>query len=172
MDGVKRFLEVQFEDNGWIFPKVAAAKEVGRVDNVFRDTSPREETDLVGVHQRVDSSLEASSEHFGNSFHNVVLQGDCTEEGGVIGGIRFWEENKKRSVDPSEVNVSRKKGVEDRKNVISEEVPKGREESQTKAVRTRAGELVHIAEGFADLVPGERSTKTVLEQGGVWVQVG
>jgi hypothetical protein len=35
MDGVKRFLKVQFENNGWGFPKVAAAEEVSRVDDVF-----------------------------------------------------------------------------------------------------------------------------------------
>jgi hypothetical protein len=116
--------------------------------------------------------LEASSEHFGDSFHNAVLQRDWAKEGRVVGGICFWEENEKGSVDPSEVHVPSKKGVENRKDVISEEVPKGREESRTEAVRPRTGELVHIAEGFADLISGKRSTEAAMERGGVWVQVG
>jgi hypothetical protein len=172
MDGVKRLLKVQFEDNGWSFPEVAAAEQVSRVDDVFRDTSPRKETSLVGVHQGVDGGLEASSQHLGNSFHNAVLERDWVKEGRVVGGVRFREENEKGSVDPSEVDVPSKKGVENRKDVISEEVPKGREESRTEAVRPRTRELVHIAEGSADLVSSERSAEAAMERGGVWIQVG
>jgi hypothetical protein len=100
------------------------------------------------------------------------LQRDWAKEGRVVGGIRFWEENEKGSVDPSEVHVPSKKGVKNRKDVISEEVPKGREESWAKAVRPRARELVHIAEGSADLVSGERSAEAAMEQGGVRIHVG
>jgi hypothetical protein len=171
MDRVERLLEVQFEDNGRSFPDVAAAEEVSRVDDVFRNATPRKETSLVSVHQGVDSGLEPSSEDFGNSFHDTILQRDWTEEGGVIGGIRFREENEKGSVDLGKVNIPSKEGVKNRKDIISEKVPKGHEESRTKAVWPRAGNLVHIAKGIADLIPGKRGTEAAMERGGVWIQV-
>jgi hypothetical protein len=100
------------------------------------------------------------------------LERDWAKEGRVIGGVRFREENEKGSVDPCEVDIPSKKGVENRKDVISEEVPKGCEESRAEAVRPRARKLVHIAEGSADFVPGERSAEAVQERGGVRVQIG
>jgi hypothetical protein len=89
----------------------------------------------------------------------------------VIGGICFLEDNEKSHVDPSEVNIPREKGIKDRIDILGKEIPKSREEGRPKAVRARARELFHVTEGFADLIPGKRSTEIALERIGIWVQI-
>jgi hypothetical protein len=72
---------------------VTAPEEVGRIHNVFRDASAGEETSLIGVNERVYGGLQPGGEHFGDCFHNAVLQGDGPELRRVNSGINFGEEH-------------------------------------------------------------------------------
>jgi hypothetical protein len=100
VDRVKSFSKVKLEDNRGGFFEVAAPDEVGSIDNVFRDSTAREETSLVSIHKRVDGRLEASSKHFGDRLHDAVLERYGPKKRGVVCGIRFREKDKEGPVDP------------------------------------------------------------------------
>jgi hypothetical protein len=60
VDRVKRFAEVDFENNGRHFTRVTAAEEVSHINDVLRDAAPRQETCLVSIHKGLDIYLLAA----------------------------------------------------------------------------------------------------------------
>jgi hypothetical protein len=58
VNGVEGLAKINLKDNGRGFPNVAAPEEVRGIDNVFRDTPPREEASLISIHQCLNDRLE------------------------------------------------------------------------------------------------------------------
>jgi hypothetical protein len=54
---VEGFAEINLENKGWGLADIAAADEVGSVDDVLGDAMTREEASLVGVDKRMDGRL-------------------------------------------------------------------------------------------------------------------
>jgi hypothetical protein len=103
IDRVEGFLEINFEDNRRSFFKVAATKEVSRVNNVLRNASPREETSLVSVDKRVNGGLQASSKDFRDRLHDAVLERDRTELGRMVGRVSFWEKDEEGPINTGKI---------------------------------------------------------------------
>jgi hypothetical protein len=135
------------------------AGEVCSIDNILRDTTPREEPGLIGIHKRVDGALESRGEHLCDSLHDTILEGNWPEERGMVSSVYFWEEDQEGPVDSCEVNGTIVEGGENSKNVRRDQAPKGGEEGGAEAIRPGARLFVHVREGLADLVVGKRSTE-------------
>jgi hypothetical protein len=103
IDRVEGFLEIDFEDNRWSFSKVAATKEVSRINNVLRNASPREETSLVSVDKRVNGGLQSSSKDFCDRFHDAVLERNRAKLGRMVGRVSFWEKDEEGPINTGKI---------------------------------------------------------------------
>jgi hypothetical protein len=96
--------------------------------------------------------LHPRGEHFGDGLHDAVLERIGPEQGGVVSGLSFWEEDKEGPVDPCEIDRAIVERSEDLENVRRNQFPKGGEERGAKPVGARAREFVHREEGTLDLI--------------------
>jgi hypothetical protein len=161
IDRVEGFLEIDFEDNRGSFFKVAAMKEVSRVNNVFQNASPREETHLVSVDKRVNGGLQASSKDFRDRLHDAVLERDRAELGRMVGRVSFWEKDEEGPINTGEIQGTTIEGGKNLIYIRGNKIPESGEKRWTKAVQPRARAFVHKRKGTSDLIVGERGAKAV-----------
>jgi hypothetical protein len=67
-NGVKSLTEVEHKDGSWGIPLMAALDDVGRIDEVFSNATPRDETRLVRVHKVRNEITEPKGKAFGVNF--------------------------------------------------------------------------------------------------------
>jgi hypothetical protein len=144
---------------------VTASEKIRRINNIFRDATPRQETSLVRINERLDRSLKPRGESLSDALHDAVLKRDGAKLGGVVGPLNFWKKDKEGTVNSRKVHRSIVEGLEKGQNVRGDRVPKGGEKGRAKAVGPGAGHFVHAQEGILDLLRRERGTK-MARQGG------
>jgi hypothetical protein len=168
---VEGFLEIDFEDNRRSFFEMAATKEVSRVDNVFRDASPREETRLVGIDERVNGGLQASSKDFRDRLHDAVLERDRTELGRVVSRVSFWEKDEEGPINTGKIQGTTVEGGKNLINIRGNKIPESGEKRWTKTVWPRARAFVHECKGASDFLVGERGAKAIGQGGKVGIEL-
>jgi hypothetical protein len=170
VDRVKGFTEVDIKNQGGRFAIVAAAKKIGRVNNVLGDTAPGQEPSLVSVNKGLNRGLESRSQHLGDGFNDTILQRDGTVLERMVSRFDFGEKDQKVTVDPGEIHRAIVEGAEEGEAVRSDRVPEGREEGRAEAVRAGAGQLIHAQEGIFYLLRGEGVTEVARQGRGIAIQ--
>ena len=141
---IESLMEVNFEDHRRLLTRVTTADKVGGVNDIFRDPTTFEETSLISLDEGVDVSLQPGCENFGDSLHEIVLEGDRAEVGGGGGRINLRKEDEEGSVDAREVNRVVEKVLENQVDVIPDKVPEIDKESRAETIRSWARVAVHV----------------------------
>jgi hypothetical protein len=151
-DGVKSFTEVKLEDGSWGTPFVAALDDVRRINEVFSNAATGDEACLVGVHKVGNEITELKGKAFGVNFKAAILKGDGPKVLWLVGAIFFREEDNVGFVVGPKVSGEVMKTGERLEEGGFNQVPIVFVKGRAKAIRSRAGVIVHGKEGLPDLL--------------------
>jgi hypothetical protein len=138
---------------------VESLDNISGIDEVLSNGAARDKPSLVRVKQVRNKGLEAKGKAFGMDFKAAILERNGPEVIRSICALFLREEDNIRLVDGSEVSFERVEICEGHLQRMFYEIPVVFIEGRAKAVRARAGVVLHGKKGIFNFFKRERRGK-------------